>query len=243
MFALLIVVLAQEGSFLGRRPFRLHRHARYNNLEPRGVSRVRYLACSWLVGFQETNKLCMALLPEIIQVDSSYDPGGCIPSPRPKGKELSLSRPRVQCSVLHTAVYLSSRRSNGVSTASGCSASKLSPDVTLALREIFSNARYLIRWHDRVACVLFLARHVADVEAPEWACRFCGIHDPACVVRCVESGKWFCNSCGNASGSHIIQHLVRSRNNQVCARLRPDPVASLSRCTGDFHERTERHNS
>ena len=54
-----------------------------------------------------------------------------------------------------------------------------------------------------------------DVEAPEWACRFCGIHDPACVVRCVESGKWFCNSCGNASGSHIIQHLVRSRNNQV----------------------------
>lgn len=57
---------------------------------------------------------------------------------------------------------------------------------------------------------------VVDVEAPEWACRFCGIHDPACVVRCVESGKWFCNSCGNASGSHIIQHLVRSRNNQVC---------------------------
>lgn len=55
-----------------------------------------------------------------------------------------------------------------------------------------------------------------DVETPEWACRFCGIHDPACVVRCVESGKWFCNSCGNGSGSHIIQHLVRSRNNQVC---------------------------
>ncbi|CAM9393406.1 unnamed protein product [Ectocarpus sp. 12 AP-2014] len=61
---------------------------------------------------------------------------------------------------------------------------------------------------------------MTDVEAPEWACRFCGIHDPACVVRCVESGKWFCNSCGNASGSHIIQHLVRSRNNQVC--LHPD---------------------
>ena len=60
--------------------------------------------------------------------------------------------------------------------------------------------------------------NATDVEAPEWACRFCGIHDPACVVRCVESGKWFCNSCGNASGSHIIQHLVRSRNNQVRAR-------------------------
>ncbi|CAB1119331.1 unnamed protein product [Ectocarpus sp. CCAP 1310/34] len=62
--------------------------------------------------------------------------------------------------------------------------------------------------------------YAKDVEALEWACRFCGIHDPACVVRCVESGKWFCNSCGNASGSHIIQHLVRSRNNQVC--LHPD---------------------
>ncbi|CAM9439699.1 unnamed protein product, partial [Pylaiella littoralis] len=62
--------------------------------------------------------------------------------------------------------------------------------------------------------------YAKDVEAPEWACRFCGIHDPACVVRCVESGKWFCNSCGNASGSHIIQHLVRSKNNQVC--LHPD---------------------
>ena len=59
------------------------------------------------------------------------------------------------------------------------------------------------------------SRYATDAEAPEWACRFCGIHDPACVVRCVESGKWFCNSCGNASGSHIIQHLVRSRNNQV----------------------------
>ncbi|CAM9092624.1 unnamed protein product [Ascophyllum nodosum] len=62
--------------------------------------------------------------------------------------------------------------------------------------------------------------YAKDVETPEWACRFCGIHDPACVVRCVESGKWFCNSCGNGSGSHIIQHLVRSRNNQVC--LHPD---------------------
>lgn len=72
---------------------------------------------------------------------------------------------------------------------------------------------------------------MTDVEAPEWACRFCGIHDPACVVRCVESGKWFCNSCGNASGSHIIQHLVRSRNNQVrtwvaCELILEMPLAS-----------------
>ncbi|CAM9226301.1 unnamed protein product [Chrysoparadoxa australica] len=61
---------------------------------------------------------------------------------------------------------------------------------------------------------------VEEVETPEWACRFCGIADAACVVKCVESEKWFCNSCGNSSGSHIIQHLVRAKNNQVC--LHPD---------------------
>lgn len=59
-----------------------------------------------------------------------------------------------------------------------------------------------------------------EVEAAEWACKFCGISDPACVVKCVESNKWFCNSCGTSSGSHIVQHLVRAKNNQVC--LHPD---------------------
>lgn len=54
------------------------------------------------------------------------------------------------------------------------------------------------------------------VEAPEWACRYCGICEPACVVRCVESGKWFCNWSGGSSASHIVQHLVRSKNNKVC---------------------------
>ena len=51
---------------------------------------------------------------------------------------------------------------------------------------------------------------------PEWACRYCGISDPGCVVRCVESNKWFCNSCGNTSGAHIIHHLVRAKNHTVC---------------------------
>mmetsp|Transcript_47389 Transcript_47389/g.60860 ORF Transcript_47389/g.60860 Transcript_47389/m.60860 type:complete len:1045 (+) Transcript_47389:20-3154(+) len=54
-----------------------------------------------------------------------------------------------------------------------------------------------------------------DVALPEWACSFCGIADPACVVKCVEDGKWFCNSCGSTSGSHIIHHLVRGKYNQV----------------------------
>ena len=64
-------------------------------------------------------------------------------------------------------------------------------------------------------------------EAPPgaaWACRYCNYSgDPASVVRCVgkEGGSgaqsgWFCNSSGGTSGSHIVQHLVRSRCREVC---------------------------
>lgn len=28
------------------------------------------------------------------------------------------------------------------------------------------------------------------VDLPEYACSYCGISDPACVVRCVETKKW-----------------------------------------------------
>ncbi|TMW64981.1 hypothetical protein Poli38472_009148 [Pythium oligandrum] len=52
-------------------------------------------------------------------------------------------------------------------------------------------------------------------ELPAHACAYCGLHDPASVVKCVSSDKWFCNSRGNTSGSHIIQHLVRSKNKEV----------------------------
>ncbi|RLN05787.1 hypothetical protein BBO99_00002835 [Phytophthora kernoviae] len=52
-------------------------------------------------------------------------------------------------------------------------------------------------------------------ELPQHACAYCGLHDPASVVKCVTSDKWFCNSRGNTSGSHIIQHLVRSKNKEV----------------------------
>ena len=55
-----------------------------------------------------------------------------------------------------------------------------------------------------------------DEPAPAWACKYCGIRDPSAVVRCVESDKWFCNSTGGTSGSHIVQHLVRAKHNQVC---------------------------
>ena len=50
---------------------------------------------------------------------------------------------------------------------------------------------------------------------PEWACKYCGISDPACVVKCIDDDKWFCNSTGNNSGSHIVHHLVRGKYNRV----------------------------
>ncbi|KAF3335494.1 regulator of nonsense transcripts 1 [Carex littledalei] len=52
----------------------------------------------------------------------------------------------------------------------------------------------------------------------EHACRYCGIHNPACVVRCniPSCRKWFCNSRGNTSGSHIVNHLVRAKHKEVC---------------------------
>ncbi|MBA0709688.1 hypothetical protein Golax_024712 [Gossypium laxum] len=52
----------------------------------------------------------------------------------------------------------------------------------------------------------------------EHACRYCGVSNPACVVRCnvPSCRKWFCNSRGNTSGSHIVNHLVRSKHKEVC---------------------------
>ncbi|XP_044492825.1 regulator of nonsense transcripts 1 homolog isoform X2 [Mangifera indica] len=52
----------------------------------------------------------------------------------------------------------------------------------------------------------------------EHACRYCGVSNPACVVRCnvPSCRKWFCNSRGNTSGSHIVNHLVRAKHKEVC---------------------------
>ncbi|CAK8678226.1 unnamed protein product [Clavelina lepadiformis] len=52
-------------------------------------------------------------------------------------------------------------------------------------------------------------------DLPEHACRYCGIHDPNCVVMCNSTRKWFCNGRGNTSGSHIINHLVRAKCKEV----------------------------
>lgn len=50
---------------------------------------------------------------------------------------------------------------------------------------------------------------------PPHGCKYCGIHNPACVVKCNTCSKWFCNSRGNTSGAHIINHLVRAKHKEV----------------------------
>ena len=62
----------------------------------------------------------------------------------------------------------------------------------------------------------YLLDHYDEDALPEYACRYCGIHDPACVAMCVESGKWFCNG----TASHLVHHLVKTRNHQV--QLHPE---------------------
>ena len=63
--------------------------------------------------------------------------------------------------------------------------------------------------------LLYTLDHYDEAALPEYACRYCGIHDPSCVAMCVETQKWFCNA-----NSHLVHHLVRSRNYQV--QLHPE---------------------
>ncbi|KAJ2923996.1 hypothetical protein H1R20_g3978, partial [Candolleomyces eurysporus] len=53
------------------------------------------------------------------------------------------------------------------------------------------------------------------VDLPPHACSYCGIHNPASVVKCLICSKWFCNSRGNTSASHIVNHLVRAKHKEV----------------------------
>lgn len=46
-------------------------------------------------------------------------------------------------------------------------------------------------------------------------CRYCGIHNPSSVVKCLTCNKWFCSARGNTSSSHIVNHLVRARHKEV----------------------------
>ncbi|KAK9810079.1 hypothetical protein WJX72_004466 [[Myrmecia] bisecta] len=51
----------------------------------------------------------------------------------------------------------------------------------------------------------------AEEVLPEWACAYCGIHNPECVVKCVTTGKWFCNARVTGTASCIITHLVKAK--------------------------------
>ncbi|KAH9251065.1 hypothetical protein BASA81_011125 [Batrachochytrium salamandrivorans] len=61
-----------------------------------------------------------------------------------------------------------------------------------------------------------------DKEKPAWACRYCGVSSPNCVTKCLESNKYFCNGSGGSTASHIVQHMVRAHNREIC--LHPDSV-------------------
>lgn len=51
---------------------------------------------------------------------------------------------------------------------------------------------------------------------PEYACRYCGIHDPASVMKSRGDSKWFCNSrLPGLPSSCIILHLVRAKQKEV----------------------------
>lgn len=52
-------------------------------------------------------------------------------------------------------------------------------------------------------------------ELPEWACSYCGIHNAACVVKCLTSGKWFCNGRVTGTASCIVTHLVKAKVKEV----------------------------
>ncbi|KAG8417300.1 ATP-dependent RNA helicase [Metarhizium acridum] len=59
-----------------------------------------------------------------------------------------------------------------------------------------------------------------EKELPPHACAYCGIHSPACVVKCLTCNKWFCSAKGNGTSTHIVNHLVRARHKEV--QLHPE---------------------
>ncbi|OAQ75279.1 ATP-dependent helicase NAM7 [Purpureocillium lilacinum] len=59
-----------------------------------------------------------------------------------------------------------------------------------------------------------------EKQLPPHACAYCGIHSPACVVKCLTCNKWFCSARGNGTSTHIVNHLVRARHKEV--QLHPE---------------------
>ena len=43
-------------------------------------------------------------------------------------------------------------------------------------------------------------------------CEYCQVSDESAVVKCLVCDRWFCNGSANTAGSHIVNHMVRSRH-------------------------------
>ena len=50
---------------------------------------------------------------------------------------------------------------------------------------------------------------------PAKSCSYCGINGQSTLINSYVCKKWFCNSRGNTSGSHIVNHLVRTKHKEV----------------------------
>lgn len=69
-----------------------------------------------------------------------------------------------------------------------------------------------------------------EIERPQYACSYCGISNPSCVVKCEICNKWFCNGKMGNRGSHIITHLVLSKHNSVSLHPEGDLGDSTLEC-------------
>lgn len=78
-----------------------------------------------------------------------------------------------------------------------------------------SNNRHLKSLADLLISDMQSAEEEEEMRNAKPMCAYCGIDNPACIVKCVTCNKWFCNTRGGSSSSHIINHLVRSRHKIV----------------------------
>ncbi|KAL0228202.1 hypothetical protein RCL1_004345 [Eukaryota sp. TZLM3-RCL] len=56
---------------------------------------------------------------------------------------------------------------------------------------------------------------VPTASVPEDSCAYCSLSEPSCLVQCDCCRKWFCNARLGSSGSHIVNHLVRSKHKEI----------------------------
>lgn len=72
--------------------------------------------------------------------------------------------------------------------------------------------------------------HETAIEKSPYACSYCDIPNPACVVKCEVCNKWFCNGKLGNRGSHIITHLVLSKHNRISLHPEGDLGDSTLEC-------------